>query len=169
LECWIHSSHQSCPHDTIYALIIHLLQVWKSANFYISITSSVQNLASSIVSGNTGFLALCTIYISFCTSSLFIATFFIAQFKAKISLIFGALCYLTFIMANRWPSRGSLLPTAAMLGVGAGVLWGAQGTYLTQASCNYSKARSMARTANMGLFNGIFFAIFQVIWLHVQI
>jgi len=122
--------------------------------------NSVQNLASSI--GSTGYYALASIYGSLCLSTLLVAGSFVSYFKPKISLIFGCLCYLTFIIANRWPTTTSLIPTAIVLGFGGAILWAAQGTYLTHAASNYSRSRNLPRTASMGLFTGIFFGIFQM-------
>jgi len=41
-------------------------------------------------------------------------------------------------------------------------LWSAQGTYLTQCAANYATKKGKDLKSEMGLFNGIFFAIFQM-------
>jgi len=123
--------------------------------------NSVQNLQSSLL-GQTGYYSLMIIYISLCITTLLFSGQVVHMIKPKWALAVGATCYVAFIIANRWPSIGSLYPTAAILGFGGGILWAAQGTYLTIASSNYAESRNQTRVATMGLFTGIFFGIFQI-------
>jgi MFS family permease len=74
----------------------------------------------------------------------------------------GLFAYTSFIVANLWPTAYTLLPTAGVLGVGASIIWTAEGTYLTMAASNYARARGQPKESAMGFFNGIFFGIFQL-------
>lgn len=76
--------------------------------------------------------------------------------------------------ANLKPTWGIIIPCAALLGLGASVLWPAQGinyffilkvikgSYITAAAANYAKSKNLETKAALGLFNGIFWMIFQV-------
>lgn len=64
--------------------------------------SSVQNLQTSIVDEKDGFYSLCTIYVSLCFTTLLISGQFVDKFKPKWSIAIGALCYLSFLIANRY-------------------------------------------------------------------
>jgi hypothetical protein len=142
--------------------LIHLFHLSFSLLSLFIAYSSIQNLVSTTV-GEVGYWSLATLYIFFCVSSITVGPFIVALLKPKVALIISSGCYCSFIIANGWPSEYTLLPTAAVLGVGASILWSAQGTYLTQCAMNYSKKRGTTDLkADMGLFNGIFFAIFQM-------
>lgn len=79
--------------------------------------------------------------------------------------------------ANLKPTWGIIIPCAALLGLGASVLWPAQGlkniffilnfmkgSYITAAAANYAKSKNLETKAALGLFNGIFWMIFQVLF-----
>jgi len=60
------------------------------------------------------------------------------------------------------PSMATMIPSAVLLGVGGGVLWSAQGTYLTTAALGYSFDKNLAKKSSFGLFSSIFFTIFSM-------
>ena len=65
--------------------------------------------------------------------------------------------------ANLKPAWETLMPAAALLGVGAAVLWTAEGAYLTACALHHARLSGMEdRTAAIGHFNGIFFGLFQI-------
>ncbi len=63
--------------------------------------------------------------------------------------------------ANYSPKPYLLLPASALLGFGASALWVGQGDYVTWAAKEYALARSEPLGSAIGLFNGIFYCIFQ--------
>lgn len=123
--------------------------------------NALQNLVSSFL-GVLGYWSVATIYISFSFSAALIGPSVVAYLKPKLSLFIGALCYTSFVVANKWPMLWTLIPTATALGIGASILWTAEGTYLTTVASNYAACLGKPRSSAMGLFNGIFFAVFQV-------
>jgi len=125
--------------------------------------STVQNLESSITpSKKLGYYTLATIYACLCASSLFFSASASFILGPKISLIFGGLCYLALTAANIYPTWETLIPAAAILGTGGGILWAAQGAYLTTAATNYASDRNEEKTSALGFFTGFFFGIFQL-------
>lgn len=101
---------------------------------------------------------------SFSIGALFIAPLAVKFSRPKYALIGGALCYSLFMAANLWPMWGTMMPAAGILGIGASVLWAAQGAYLTASAAAYAEERLEHMTSAMGTFNGIFWAIFQVLF-----
>lgn len=79
----------------------------------------------------------------------------------KWSFLIGNLAYSSFIVGNRWRLPETVYPTAILVGVGASIIWTAEGTYLTRAGSNYALAKGVSITSTLGMFNGIFFSIFQ--------
>eukprot|EP00760_Papus_ankaliazontas_P021814 PhM_4_TR18741/c7_g1_i1/m.1527 len=112
--------------------------------------NGTQNLLSSIYEdmGNT---CLAIIYLSFALSSLIIATPAVTHFGPKNMLVFGAVAYTAFQIANVYPEPYTLYPLSAVLGVGAAMIWTSQGVYQTLCSTPESTGRH----------SGIFFMIFQ--------
>jgi len=142
----------------------HLLNLLLMSVAFLGIFSAfgaTQNLVSSIIPGNLGYWSVATVYVAFCFGALLISPALTKLLKPRLSLVLGSLTYLGFILANLWPDWATLIPTAALLGVGAAVLWAAQGAYLTATGVNYAKDRGEEVRSAMGFFNGIFWAIFQ--------
>jgi MFS family permease len=73
----------------------------------------------------------------------------------------GAGCYLLFVVSNLYPTYYTTFPAAILLGFGASILWTGQGTYLTTVANADAAARALSPAAMLGLFNGVFFGIFQ--------
>ena len=112
--------------------------------------SAAQNLQTSLA-GMTGYISLGIIYVVFAVSSLFAPTA-IASAGEKPVLIAGALCYVPFLFANAWPRLALMVPASVLTGVGAGLIWAAQGSALVK----------LAGTGHrLGLASGIFFVVYQ--------
>jgi len=124
--------------------------------------STTQNLESSLIPGKMGYWSLAALYASFCISSLFIASPIANMLPPRFALLVGGAAYIPLTAANLYPRWATLIPAAVILGCGAGVLWTAQGSYLTAAASNYARSRNQEPKSAMGLFTGIFFCIFQL-------
>eukprot|EP01130_Rhizamoeba_saxonica_P007357 TRINITY_DN2974_c0_g1_i1.p1 TRINITY_DN2974_c0_g1~~TRINITY_DN2974_c0_g1_i1.p1 ORF type:complete len:425 (-),score=50.67 TRINITY_DN2974_c0_g1_i1:39-1313(-) len=152
--------------------IVHLLHLAFSSLMLFSSFNSIQNLSSSFLSeSNLGYSSIATIYISLIISAVFIGPFLVKALRAKYALAAGGLLYCSFIYANLICSYSNyevetcstvLYPTAVYLGIGASIFWSGQGTYLTLAAYNYANSKNEQSDTAMGLFNGIFFGIFQM-------
>lgn len=110
--------------------------------------SAAQNLQTSLA-GMTGYIALGTIYVVFAVSSLFAPTA-IASAGERPVLVAGALCYVPFLFANAWPRLALMLPASVLTGIGAGLIWAAQGSTLVKLAGR-----------RIGLASGIFFVVYQ--------
>lgn len=117
---------------------------------------------SSLLPGNLGYWSIACIYITFTLSSLLLSSAFVIAVTVKWSLFIGGLLYLGFIVANIWPDWVTLVPGALVLGVGASIIWAAQGAYVTNAALAYAHVAGKPPRSSVGLFNGIFFGIFQL-------
>ncbi|OQS00730.1 UNC93-like protein 3-like [Achlya hypogyna] len=89
----------------------------------------------------------------------------------KLSLIGSSTCYGLFAVANIIvalnPTATSLhwwvlIPSSALIGFAASVLWVCNGSYLTRLAVYYAQFKGLPETSSMGFMNGTFFAIFKV-------
>mgnify|MGYP001031281379 FL=1 len=78
------------------------------------------------VNGKVGFWSLALLYGAFSVANLFsaIVVFFLGE---RLSLMGGAALYTLFIGANIYVIDWVLLPISFLMGIGAAVLWTAQG------------------------------------------
>mmetsp|Transcript_107 Transcript_107/g.250 ORF Transcript_107/g.250 Transcript_107/m.250 type:complete len:439 (+) Transcript_107:677-1993(+) len=113
--------------------------------------STTQSLESSLNPGSIGTASLGTIYWVLTVSS-FCAPWIIDRLGVNLSMTAGFSTYVLFIASNLYVKWWTMLPAAFFLGIGAAVLWAAQGTYLS-ALCPTSALASRA--------SGIFFGIYQ--------
>jgi MFS transporter, NAG-T family, sugar:H+ symporter len=67
------------------------------------------------------------------------------------SLVVGGCTYTVYVAANIYPLAYVLLPASAVIGMGAAVIWTAQGAYLSDNSS----------VTTLGLFSGVFWFFFQ--------
>ena len=124
--------------------------------------TGTQTIMSSLLPGNLGYWSIACIYITFTLSSLLLSSAFVIAVTVKWSLFIGGLLYLGFIVANIWPDWVTLVPGALVLGIGASIIWAAQGAYVTNAALAYAHVSGKPPRSSVGLFNGIFFGIFQL-------
>lgn len=124
--------------------------------------SSIQNLQSSVVPGKLGYWSLAAAYAGFCFCSLLVSSTATEILKPKYTLVLGSAAYTALLAANIYPRAYTLLPAAAINGIGAGLIWTAQGAYLTNTAVNYAKAIGQPVLSVMGLFNGIFICNVQM-------
>ena len=110
-----------------------------------------QNFATEL-KGTLGYVAVGFVYLFFAFGSV-LAPWIISWLGLKLSLIIGDLAYIPFIISSGFDSAAFSLIAAAVLGVGAGMLWAAHGVTLT--SCSETKA-------TLGLFSGIFLGLYQI-------
>lgn len=98
------------------------------------------------VNGKVGFWSLALLYGAFSVANLFsaIVVFFLGE---RLSLMGGAALYTLFIGANIYVIDWVLLPISFLMGIGAAVLWTAQGVRaLALFALLFSRARVRALT-----------------------
>lgn len=64
-------------------------------------------------------------------SSAFVPTWLIKKLGVRLTIAVCMLSYTSYIAAQFYPTAYTLIPTAAILGLGASPLWSAKCTYLT--------------------------------------
>jgi MFS family permease len=124
---------------------------------------SMANLQSSLNSNQgLGTASLSVIYITLVISCLFLPTLLIKKLGLKLTIVLSQFTYLLYIAANVYPEWYFLLPSAVLLGTGAGPLWTAKCTYLTEIAGFYSKLTGESNEVVVNRFFGIFFCMFQM-------
>jgi len=136
-----------CCGPRVYTLNVYLLGV----SFCVLFTAynTTQNLETS-VNAKLGYYSLGIIYIFFAAST-FIASALVSRLGEKTALIISSATYAFFVAANIHVIPALLLASSALLGLGASVLWTAQGAFLVRNSLSQ----------DLGKNSGIFFGIFQ--------
>jgi MFS transporter, NAG-T family, sugar:H+ symporter len=122
--------------------------------------SSAQNFATSR-SGNVGSNTLGILYSVFMVTNI-VSSAIVSRLGPKLALIFGSMTYVLYVAANIIYTPWSMYPAGFLLGVGAAVLWTAQGVYITRCSGYHEVANDLPLKSSIGFFNGLFFSIFQV-------
>jgi MFS family permease len=145
------------------SLMKNLLIISIAWVFLFTAFQSMANLQSSLNSNEgLGTASLSTIYITLVISCLFLPPIIINRLGLKWTIIFSQMAYLLYLLANIYPAWLTLIPTAIILGIGAGPLWTAKCTYLTEIAGFYSQQSGEANEAVVNRFFGIFFCIFQL-------
>ena len=107
-----------------------------------------------------GAVGLGVLYAVFTLSNTFSA-WLVNATDVRLSLFFGALTYALYVAANIRTEPALLYASSALIGLGAAVLWTAQGGYIADCSGRHERERGLPAHSTMGWFNGIFFALFQ--------
>ncbi|KAL8565105.1 hypothetical protein ACOMHN_005308 [Nucella lapillus] len=109
----------------------------------------LQSAYNGTFEGN-GYTSLGIIYAVFSVSN-WAAPSVVSFAGPKISMIFGSVLYFVFVLSFLKPMVWSLYTGSALVGVGAAILWTAQGNFLTINS----------DSGTIGRNSGIFWALFQ--------
>merc|ERR1712137_334025 len=112
--------------------------------------NTTQNFETSL-NDKLGFWCLSLLYFSFALSSL-VSGVVVKKLGAKMALFVGSLGYTEFVFANLYPVGWVLLPSSVVIGIGASLLWTAQGTYTSKSSVEQT----------LGVHMGMFFALYQM-------
>ena len=126
-----------------------------------SVAQNSQTSADSVAARERGFVGLTILYGVFTLANL-VSSFLVSLLGIKNSLMLGAMTYALYVAANVHIISELLYVSSAVIGVGAAVLWTAQGAFISQCATSYEVARGLPLSSTMGMFNGVFFSIFQV-------
>src|SRR5690242_7520638 len=107
-----------------------------------------------------GAFALSIIYLVFSLSNLALSSYITRLLGAQLTLFFSSLTYVLFIAANIKYNTWTLYISAFLLGLGAALLWTAQGVYVTISTNKYEQVNNLAPSSKLGFMNGIFFGVF---------
>ena len=123
--------------------------------------SAIQNLESSLnASDKLGATAIATLYLVY-TAGCLLAPAVVGSFGPTKSMICSGVFVCLFIAAHFHPSWNSLIPAAVLVGLGCAFMWAAQGVYITKIAVNYAESTGSDKFAYLGLFNGIFWGLFN--------
>jgi MFS family permease len=149
----------------------NLLHMSCSFFFVYTAFSAIQNLQTSVLENDAvKTVSPAILYLVFTILSI-PGPAVVSRLGAKWSLFIAFIMVCTWCAANavviEFPENdaiawGFLIPSSALVGVGASFLWVAQGTYLTRNAAFYAMCKGEDQAAYIGLFNGIFFGIFQM-------
>lgn len=90
-----------------------------------------------------GYVSLCITYSVFAASN-WLAPSVIALTGVKYGMFLGSLTYVAYSASFIQPTTSLFYLAAALIGLGAGLLWTAQGSFLSQMSTNETSSRNAA-------------------------
>ncbi|CAF4174625.1 unnamed protein product [Rotaria socialis] len=98
----------------------------------------------------SGYISLAIVY-ACATIANILAPAFVFIFGAPVSMFIGASAYFLYVLSFLSPMIWSFYLTSVLLGVGAAILWTAEGAYLAANSDEHTTSRN----------TGVFWALFQ--------
>lgn len=101
-----------------------------------------------------GFISMCIIYACLAIANWF-APAFVNFLGPRVSMIISGLTYIVFIANFLYPLTWLLYVVSVIVGVGAALIWTAQGNYLTLCSTDQTMSRN----------SGLFWALLQCSFL----
>eukprot|EP00474_Spongospora_subterranea_P000251 CRZ00709.1 hypothetical protein [Spongospora subterranea] len=122
--------------------------------------SAAQNFQTSQSDPITGARALALLYIAFTLANL-VSGQIVQVLGLRASMFVGSITYVSFVFANIHYQKWMIYSTAIILGFGAALLWTAQGAFVTRSSKLHDHKTQQDQGSTLGVFNGVFFAIFQ--------
>ncbi|CAF1177990.1 unnamed protein product [Adineta steineri] len=108
-----------------------------------------------------GAFAIGIIYIVFCLSNLALSQNITQLLGLRITFIVSSLTYILFIAANIKYIKWVLYISAFLVGLGAALIWTAQGAYVAIATNKYEQANNLEPSSRLGFTNGMFFSIYS--------
>jgi len=148
----------------------NLIRAWEfqqllviAAAFFLTFSAwhSSQNLQTSLNLGDVdGHTNLSITYLCIMVSSLF-GPPVVHWFGSKQCLLLGYSMMLVYMVTMLWPQQYTVYPASALFGLSAAPLWVAQGEYTTWLAVRFSRDQPSEQQAIIGLFNGVFFCIFE--------
>ncbi|XP_072033725.1 protein unc-93 homolog A-like [Amphiura filiformis] len=143
-------------------IIRNLICVSAAFLFLFTAFQGISNLQSSInCDQGLGVASLAIIYATLIFSAIFVPSFVIRHLGLKWTLVGSMCCYTLYMIANLYPSWGTVIPASILVGLGAAPLWSAKCTYLTTIGMRYAVIKRETRDAIVNRFFGVFFLFFQ--------
>lgn len=147
---------------TKYKVIINLIIICVGFLLLFTAFQALANLQSSLNSEEgVGVASQSVIYAALILSSMFLPTFIIKKIGCKLTLVIAMVTYAPYIASNFYPKMATMLPCAAILGIGASSLWSAKCTYLNEIGFKYAALSNEEVDVVIARFFGIFFMFFQ--------
>jgi MFS family permease len=108
-----------------------------------------------------GSFALGIIYIVFCFANLVLSSYITRLIGVRLTLIISSLTYVLFIAANIKYNIWLFYTSAFLLGIGAALLWTAQGVYVAVSINKHERVNNLVSSSTQGFINGVFFGLFS--------
>ena len=127
---------------------------------------AIQNLQSSLnAQDSLGIIAMTCVHGTMCLTCLW-APMVINNVTAKWTLVIGMFSFILWIAANFFPRFYTLIPFGIIAGVGQGILWTAESSYILKLAFDSSRVTRDGIEKEVFRFHGIFLACFQTthIW-----
>ncbi|CAF3791660.1 unnamed protein product [Rotaria sordida] len=139
--------------------IIHL-----SLSFFLILTpfGVTQIFQTSSDHAKDGAFALAITSLVFCLTNLVLSSYITRSLGVRLTLILSSVAYVPFIASNIKYNRWTLYISGFLVGVGAALLWTAQGVYVTISTNKHEQVNNLVPSSTRGLMNGTFFGIFQL-------
>ena len=111
----------------------------------------------SSLNPTVGVFGLCANFIFVVVSCLFLSTYLVQKIGCKWSIVIGMASTLTWMAANFHGGWESIMPTAAIMGLGIAPVWTGQCTYMTIIGIEYAELTNQMPDDVLSKFFGIFF------------
>eukprot|EP00047_Mylnosiga_fluctuans_P003001 m.226943 g.226943 ORF g.226943 m.226943 type:complete len:423 (+) comp11505_c0_seq1:40-1308(+) len=134
----------------LYNVVVHGLAFMCIFMAFQTASSFNSTLLTNMGFGDLGYNSLAVIYAVFSVAN-FISPFIVDLTGPRIGMALGGSLYCLFIAAFLKPMAWSIMVSSALLGLGAAVLWTAQGSFVTLNSDENTRGRN----------SGIFWALLQ--------
>ncbi|XP_053316258.1 protein unc-93 homolog A-like [Spea bombifrons] len=111
-----------------------------------------------------GVASLSVLYGSLTLSAMFLPAILLKKFGCKWTIVGSMACYVSFTLANFYPSWPTMIPASILVGMGP--LWPAERSYITAIGRKYAEMAGKATKDVVNQYFGIFFFIVQTsrIW-----
>ncbi|XP_072051668.1 protein unc-93 homolog A-like [Amphiura filiformis] len=140
----------------------NLIALSLSITIIVCASTATQSTQSTLnMDSGLGLASLSCVYIS-CALSCFYASIVVRFFGTKWAVVVGEICFSLFIAANLYPTFYTLIPISIVYGSSAGLLYTAQGTYLTSIAISYASKSNLLKEHIISRFNGIFYMIYFI-------
>ncbi|ELU11750.1 hypothetical protein CAPTEDRAFT_23613, partial [Capitella teleta] len=138
-----------------------------SASF-IFLIAAMQGLAvlQSSLNQEIGVWGLCANFAAVVISCLFFSTYLVQRLGCKWAMVLGMACMTTWMLANLYPSWGTIIPGSIIMGAGWAPLWTAQCTLFTISGVELAKLTKQMPDQIIARGFGFFFMAFMTgpIW-----
>jgi len=108
-----------------------------------------------------GAFAVGIIHLTLCLANLALSSYITRLLGVRLTLILSSLTYVSFIVANIKYNRWALYISAFLLGIGAALIWTAQGVFLAVSITKHERVNNLVISSTQGFINGIFLGIYQ--------
>lgn len=123
--------------------------------------NTAQSLESTVVVDNQLVNASLALLYGTFTAFTIVAPKVINLLGPRLAMALGAIPYVLLVFANIHPSWGLFIPAFAGVGIGAALLWSAQGISLSRCAIQEAAQTGESMDLVTARFNGIFWTTFQ--------